>query len=463
MIGPLTNWLRAFSRRLVSPIDGASLAAFRFLFGALMIYETYRYFALDRITRYYVEPKFFFTYEFFPMVSPWPEPWIYVHFVAMGVFALGIMLGLFYRVSAYLFFLAYTYVFLLDKAQHNNHYYLIILISFLLIFVDAHRVASIDRWRKAVSREPDGHLVPFWNIFILRAQIFIVYFYAGVAKLNPDWLVAEPIRAWLHNRSDYPFVGPFFTTEPAAYLFGYGGLFFDLFIGFLLVWRRTRFVAFIGILFFHLMNKWLFSIGIFPYMMIAATILFVEPSWPRSFLRQAIPALPATWPNAKAPSRRWISAFVGLYLAIQMLVPLRHWLYPGEVSWTEEGHRFSWHMKLRSKQAFVAFYISDPDTGEMWELDTMTILTPRQLSKMSTRPDMIIQFVDYVEKQFKDSGQIKNPVIKVESWASLNGRPVQRFIDYSVDLTKEPYGLFDHGAWILPLRYDVAGDALAEN
>jgi hypothetical protein len=458
----LGNWGQALSHKLVSPVDGASLAAFRILFGALMVYETYRYFAFDRITRYYVRPSFHFTYEFFPMISPWPEPWIYLHFLAMGIFALGIMAGLFYRVSAYLFFLAYTYVFLLDKTEHNNHYYLIILLAFLLIMVDGHRVASLDRWWRGGGPRADQALIPFWNIFVLRAQIVIVYFYAGVAKLNADWLVGEPMRAWLYHRSDYALIGPFFTTEFAAYFFSYGGIFFDLSIGFLLLWRRTRLPAFVVLFFFHLMNKWLFSIGIFPYMMIATTILFVEPGWPRRWLGRAVADPPATWPGSRGPAPGWVSAFVGIYLAIQILVPLRHWLYPGEVSWTEEGHRFSWHMKLRSKQASLIFFVTDPKTGQTGQLDTSSLLTPRQFSKMSTRPDMIRQFVAYLKEQLETSGQVEAPIIRVEAWVSLNGRPVQRFIDQNVNLAAEPYGLFDHGDWIIPLRYDVRGVALAE-
>lgn len=33
----------------------------------------------------------------------------------------------------------------------------------------------------------------------------------------------------------------------------------------------------------------------------------------------------------------------------QILYPLRHHLYPGDVTWNELGHRYSWRMKLRDK------------------------------------------------------------------------------------------------------------------
>lgn len=444
---------------MVRPVDSASLAVFRFLFGAIMVWETYRYFQFDRITRYYVEPNFFFTYELFPMVSPWPEPWIYLHFVAMGLFALGVMLGVFYRLSAYFFFLTYTYVFLLDKAQHNNHYYLIILLALLLTFVDGHRSFSLDRWRKGFTND----FIPFWQVFILQAQIFIVYLYAGIAKMNRDWFAGEPIRTWLHNRANDPILGSFFETEIATYFFGYGGLFFDLSIGFLLIWRRTRFVALLGLLFFHLLNKWLFSIGVFPYIMIASTILFIDPDWPRRILGQAAPRLPENWSLPNISYRRWITAFVTIYLILQVLLPLRHWLYPGEVSWTEEGHRFSWHMKLRSKQAMITFYVTDPATNRIWQIDPTGTITLRQLGKMSTRPDMILQFAHHIRDQFRASGQIKEPIIRADAWASLNGRPLQQFIDPTVDLAKEPATIFGHYSWVLPLQYGISGELLTEN
>jgi hypothetical protein len=239
--------IRAISGILVMPVDASSLATFRVLFGALMLWEVYRYHDYDRIFRYYIAPDFLFPYEFFLFLSPLPGPWMYLVFFVMGLAALGVALGFFYRISAFLFFLTYTYVFLLDKAQYNNHYYLISLLAFLLICVDAHRWASIDQKLRPRLHE---EFVPFWHLFILRAQVFLVYFFGGVAKLNSDWLAGEPMRAWLANRADYPLVGQFFTTEAGVYFFTYGGLLFDLGVGWLLVWKRTRFLAFLGVLFF---------------------------------------------------------------------------------------------------------------------------------------------------------------------------------------------------------------------
>lgn len=442
---------QAYGQALIKPTDAASLATFRVLFGALMVWEVYRYHDYGRIYRYYIEPKFYFPYELFPFVAPLPGQGMYLLFFIMGLSALGIALGFFYRVSAVTFFLTYTYVFLIDKAQYNNHYYLISLIGFLLIFIDAHRWASIDQLlRPGLQSE----IIPFWHLLILRAQVFVVYFFGGVAKLNPDWLAGEPIRSWLRNRADYPVAGPFFDSEMGAYFFAYGGLMFDLFIGVLLLWKPTRLLAFIGVLFFNLTNKWLFSIGIFPYAMIAATILFVEADWPRRVLRRARVAMPETIPGSYVAYKPWAISFVTVFLALQILLPLRHWLYDGNVSWTEEGHRFAWHMKLRGKDADVRFFVTDPETEITWEIDPRQNLTSRQLSKMATRPDMIIYYVHRLEETL-EANDIHDPIIYVESWASLNGRPYQPMVDPNYNLAEVPETIVAPYDWLIPLQVEL--------
>lgn len=414
-----------------------------------MVWEVIRYFQYDFIGRYYIEPHFHFTYELFPFVAPLPGQGMYWLFGAMGLFALGVALGVYYRWAACLFFLGYTYVFLLDKTPYNNHYYLISLLSFLLTLVDAQRWLSLERWRNSIF---GPQTVPFWQLFILRAQFFIVYFYGGLAKLNRDWLMGEPMRLWLAERTHYPLLGPFFATETAAYFFSYGGLLFDLSIGFLLLWRRTRLLAFGSLLFFHLMNNWLFSIGIFPFLALAATILFVEPDWPRRLVQKFYQPISASSLALPQPAclNAWTPAFVALYLALQLLIPFRHWLYPGEVSWTEEGHRFAWHMKLRDKESRLELKVINPQTGEIQNVDLAADLTADQINKMAARPDMILQYVHYLNEKLIQTG-LENPIIIAYAWTSLNGRPSQQLIDPRVNLAQVQSHLFAPSPWILPL------------
>ena len=266
--------LRALPARLFAPVDIASLACFRIVFGAIMLWEVIRYFSHGWIERYFITPTFHFTFYGFGWVQPWPGDGMYWHFFALGVLALLIMVGFLYRLSAALFFLGFTYVFLLDQARYLNHFYLVCLLSLLMVLIPAHRALSVDALARPSLRAATA---PAWALWLLRAQVGLVYFYAGVAKLNGDWLRGEPIRDWLAYRTDFPIIGPLFTQEPVMWMFAYGGLLLDLLLAPLLLWRRTRWFAFALAVLFHLLNAGLFSIGIFPWLMIAATVMFFPP------------------------------------------------------------------------------------------------------------------------------------------------------------------------------------------
>ncbi len=183
--------------------------------------------------------------------------------------------------------------------------------------------------------------------------------------------------------------------------------------------------------------------------MICATILFDEPDVPRRLLGQPAPPLVADPADVRPRHRTVVLALLGAYLVVQALLPLRHLLYPGPVSWTEEGHRFSWHMKLRSKQGRLRVRVTDPATGRTWQADLTSDLTPRQISKMSVRPDMIIQYVHHLRDRLRRQGI--DPVIRVDAQMSLNGRPFQTAIDPTVDLAKEPLRILAPAPWLVPL------------
>jgi vitamin K-dependent gamma-carboxylase len=427
---------------LFHPVDAASLGAFRILFGALMLYEVA--YGVGGIRRTYLEARILFPFEFFPFVRPWPGPWMYVHFALMGVAALGLMLGLFYRLSAAAFLVGYVYVFLLDKGEYNNHYYFIALLSFLFLVVRGQRWASLDQWRR-----PRPEVVPYWNLLLFRAQVFLVFFYGGVAKLNGDWFAGEPMRTWLAEMASTPVIGPWLATAGAAYFFSYGGMLFDLAIGFLLLSRRTLPIAIAGMLAFNLTNHWLFSIGVFPFLMLACLVLFAPPDLPRRFLRLGA-ASPAGLLESGAGERpAWVVPFVVLYLAVQVLLPLRHWLYRGEVSWTEEGHRFAWHMKVRSKKGQVRFRVTDPATGETWNVDPGDDLNPRQRRKLVS-PDILLQYAHVLRDRYAARG-VREPIVQVDTVVSLNRRPPQALIDPAVNLATVEASVFRSADWIVPL------------
>lgn len=439
---------RGWRHCLLAPVDIASLVVFRILFGAIMLVEVGRYFGMGWIYSYYIAPKFHFTYYGFDWVKPWPGVGMYIHFAVMGLAALGVMLGCWYRVSAALLFATFTYVFLLDQAYYLNHFYMISLVSFLMIFIPAYRALSIDVLRKPWIR---SDFAPAWALGLLLAQLSIVYFYAGIAKLNADWLNGEPFRSWLAERTSVPVIGKYFTEEWLVMLFNYGGLAFDLFIVPLLLWRRTRVFAFLWAASFHLLNAAIFSIGIFPWLMLAATTLYFRPDWPRRiFERWRRSETSGVFEFGSHP--RLTVSLIAVYLAIQLLVPLRHFLYPGSVHWTEEGHRFSWHMKLRDKESTVRFVVTDPVRGNSWHVSPRLYLTPRQLNKMSNRPDMILQMAHHIAKDQAMRRNIDYSLeVRATAMTSLNRRPPQLLVDPAINLAAAERSLRP-AMWILPFE-----------
>jgi len=441
--------------RLFEPVAPHSLAVFRIAFGAILAWEIVRFFESGRITAYFVEPAFHFRYFGFEWVRPWPQPWLNVHFAGVGLLAALIAVGAWTRTAAALFLAGFGYVFLLEQARYLNHFYLVLLLALLLAWVPSDRVGSLAAWwRRRRGGGPPGAWVPRWSVLLVRGQLAIVYGFAALAKMNGDWLRGEPLRSWLRDRADLPWIGPWLAAPWAAWWFSYGGLLLDLLAPALLLLRRTRAVMFAFVVAFHLMNAALFDIGIFPWLSIAATTIFFEPDWPLRLARRPRPRAAAPVAAAPARGRRATVAALALWLAYQLLVPLRHFLYPGEVSWTEEGHCFSWHMKLRGKDAKATFVVTDPDTGERRIVDPRAELTDWQYGKMANRPDLILQYAHHLADRFAvvdRSGARRRPSVRAVVDCSLNGRDPQPLVDRDVDLAAQRRSLLP-ASWIVPLR-----------
>jgi vitamin K-dependent gamma-carboxylase len=460
---PRPSRARRITHRLFEPVDGASLAVFRILFGAIMLWEVWRYFSNDWIPRYFIDPTFHFTFYGFGWVQPWPGNGMYWHFAVLGALAVCIMLGLAYRIAAPLFFLAFTYVFLLEQARYLNHFYLISLLALLMAIVPAHRVWSVDRW---LGGQNWSQTIPTWSLWLLRAQIGIVFVFASVAKWNGDWLRGQPLSMWIAEDTDFPVIGRFFDERWMGVLMSYGGLFLDLLVVPFLLIPFTRPFALLAAATFHYLNSKLFTIGIFPWLALGTALLFFPPDWPRRLVRRIrerrlraprpphvtpVPDPPRNWRLGRA--RTALLGVLAVYFAIQIFMPLRHWLYPGNVSWTEEGHRFAWHMKLRDKEADARFFATDPASGQSGEVDPFLYVTDWQYDEMAARPDMVVQLAKHIEDEAKENPDfaIQDLEVRAEVIASLNGRPAEPLIDREVDLTEVDVTPFTTADWIEPL------------
>ncbi|HEX6046858.1 MAG TPA: HTTM domain-containing protein [Pyrinomonadaceae bacterium] len=468
--------LERLSAALFKPVDISFLVFFRVLFGAIMLWETYRYFTYGWIARYYVEPALTFTYYGFSWVKPWPGRGMYIHFFVLGLAAACVMLGFLYRIAAPVFFLAFTYAFLLDQTRYLNHLYLVCLIGFLMCFLPAERGFSVDA---LLRRKIRSDVVPAWALWALRAQLGIPYFYGGIAKLNRDWMLGgEPMRTWLHPLTAMPGLGSAFASNWIVYGFVVGGLLLDLFVVPLLLWRRTRPFAFAAAIAFNLINSVIFDIGIFPWLMLGALLIFFPPDLPRRFARafmspgEAFPdatQVPTTPVSITSTSQKMVAGLVAAYFAVQLVLPLRHYLYPGNVSWTEEGHNFAWHMKLRTKDGEAVFTVTHPASGQTWTIDPEDYLKSHQLMKMITKPDLILLFSHHLAEEKRREGY-DNVEVRARVMVSLNGRQPQLLIDPNVDLAKEEVSLLPT-RWIMPLttplssrkRSTVSGEVVEDS
>jgi len=440
------------------PADPAILAYFRLVLSLSMAWHVGRLIFHDRIQSHWVQPEFHFSYLGFSWVRPLPGPALYVLCVLIMLAAAAVALGWRHRLCATFLAAGFTYLFLLDRVNYLNHGYLLVLLAWINAALPTQACASIDALRRPDLRKES---VPLWTVWLLRFQVGIVYFFGGIAKLNHDWLRGSPMRDWLQDRGQWPVVGPFFRTEFAPWFFSYGGLGFDLLIVPALLWPRTRAAAFLVCVLFHLANSQLFTIGVFPWMAIALTAVFFDPSWPRTVLdrlRRRRLNFAASRHNARSapppahhpPSRRTLAA-LALYAALQLVIPLRHYLYPGNVSWTEEGHEFSWHMMLRSKKLQAAsFFVVKPLTKQSWKLDPMAWLTPRQFSEMAGEPELVRQFCAHVAAQMRQAGH-PDAEVRAVLYVRLNDHPPALLVDPAVDLGRMPHTM-GAASWILPIE-----------
>jgi hypothetical protein len=444
---------------LKHPVKAAPIAVFRIIFGCLMLFSTMRFISQNWVENYFINPTFHFKYFGFEFVKDF-GPYTYILYAFMLLATLGIILGYKYRLSVAVFFLSFTYCELIDKTYYLNHYYFVSIIAFLLIFLPAHRYFSVDAQQN--PKLAYTH-IPRYNIFVLQLMLFIVYFYAGLAKINSDWLLrAMPLQIWLPSLYDLPLLGNLFQKQWMHYLMSWSGMLYDLCIPFLLFYKRTRVFAFLLVIIFHVLTRILFPIGIFPYVMILSTLIFFDAKFHEriiAYIRKLFNIKQFTqnktlqWiPTVK---NKFLVMFLALFFSFQFLFPFRYLLYPDELFWTEEGYRYSWRVMLLEKGGYVQYKIVNPETKDWFYVDHSEFLTDYQEKQMRTQADFILQFAHFLEGHFRTKG-IKNPEVYVDSFIALNGRLSQRFIDPNIDLTKIKDS-WKHKDWILPFNDKIYG------
>lgn len=455
-----------FQRFWFSPIDASFLAVFRIMFGMLLLFESVNYgifLCLDCLFR---SSDMLFKYSGFEWVGLWPGAGLELTFLAMGVSALGVVLGLFYRCSMLICSLCLCYLFFLDQSLYLNHFYLALLFCFIMVFMPANRVWSLDARR---IKSASSATVPAWTRFWLIAQLEIVLIYAGLVKINLDWLNLEPMRLWMNSRShDAHPVFQWLTQDFGIATASYGVIILHIVGAPLLLWRKTRLWIFFVYCFFHLTNAMVFNIGIFPWMTIAATLVFFDPDWPRQFYHwlrakrgytkntgrdtsKSTENHKTDWSGTRFANSKaggvLIVLFICSWLIVQLLMPLRHWTMPGNVAWNEAGHRYSWRMKLRDKRGRAQFYVVKNGQDAIM-VEPSAHLNRRQAQRTSCNPDLIWQFAQFLKSEYTG---VSNDSVKVfvDANCSLNTRELAPLINRLVDIASIPRGEPVQN-WVLP-------------
>ena len=437
---------------LDEPVSIAPLVSFRLVFGAVMLFSTLRFWYLGWIEEHFVDTQFTFKFYGFEWVQLLPPAGMYALHVLMVLGALGVMLGLFYRLAAAIFFATFTYVWLIDLTYYLNHYYFVSIIAFLLILVPAHRRFSLDCWRRPGLRRLE---VPRWVVDVFKWQIAIVYIFAGLAKINSDWLLAAlPLKIWVPANDRLPLIGGLFDWFWTPWLFSWLGMLYDTTIVFWLSWARTRLLAYFSVVVFHSLTGLMFQIGVFPLVMIGATWIFFSENFHERLLRFFEKKWTDTRPRpavVKArPTPSWLIGLLALHLSVQVLFPWRYLLYPGNLFWTEEGYRFSWRVMLMEKAGTASFLVRDSRTGREGRVFNSDFLCAHQEKQMAMQPDMILQYAHFLKKHYAAQG-VYEPEVRAEVYVTLNARPSQLLIDPNLDLTKVQDG-WEAKRWILPFE-----------
>ncbi len=452
-------WRRC-SARLLAPVDGAWLAAFRVLFGLTMLVSLLRFIAYGWIDTLFVQPRFHFKYWGFQWVGD-PSAWqAHALFYTLATLAACVAAGLMFRVASLGFACGFALLQLIDATTYLNHYYLATLLAFLLALSPAGRGWSLDAWARRHVRRGNARPAPApggavaklpvargW-LYLFRFQVAVVYTFAGLAKAQSDWLIhAQPLGIWLGSSTDLALIGGLFKLPFAAPLLSWVGFFFDLTIAFWMLNRRARPFAYAAIVAFHLLTRALFPIGMFPVIMVLAALVFFEPSWPRELWSrvaaralQPAPTVAPPKPAQRSGMAQLALALGVLYCGLSLALPLRWLAYGGDVLWHEQGMRWSWRVMVREKNGAVTFHVREPSTNRQWSVPPRTYLNPLQEREMSGQPDLILQLAhrirDDAERQLKARVEVR-----VEALASLNGRRSRALIDPSVDLARVEDGV----------------------
>ncbi|MEO1615648.1 MAG: HTTM domain-containing protein [Planctomycetota bacterium] len=418
-------------------MDAAPLAVLRLILGITFWFWATGYLVDDRWRVYFLEPLMLFKYGGFEWVTLWPGEGIWWHFQITRLVAVCFALGLMTRVSAAVLAASMAYVLLVERQIYNNHDYLLACTAMLCVFLPCGRRLSIDGWLSSrLFASKQQSTMPLWIWALVRFQLGMPYVFGAIAKLDTDWLAGQPAGLFVGARTEMPWIGPLFESPAAPYVMAWGGFFFDLLIVPALLWKKTRPLGVLAALAFHLTNATIFQIGVFPWFMLATLYVFFPVGFIPAILKRIKPAKideESKRPSIASRRERLLAAFAALYVLVQLMLPIRPWVLPGNPSWNERGQRFAWRMMLRHKDCLLWFKLETKD--DFLFVPAGKVMTPNQKQRAPRDPELVRQAALRLQAMAAELGQTECRVYAL-NLVSLNGRPACAIIDPDADLTK---------------------------
>ena len=424
------------------PIDNAPLIIFRIFFGLLLAIESFGAIATGWVKRVFIDPQFTFSHIGLEWLQPLPGSGMYFYYFIMGLCGLLIMIGYKYRWSLAVFTLLWSGVYFMQKSSYNNHYYLLILISLMMWFLPANRYASLDAKNNTKLHSLS---MPQWCSWVMIGQVFIMYFFAAMAKFYAGWFNGDFPKLLFLNTS-FKTIEPLLNHHSFHLFIAYSGFLFDLLVIPFFIYRKTRTIAFFCALFFHIFNAVFLQIGIFPFFALSFIVFCYPPDFIRKLFFKKKPALDSAEVSFTSHPPQLIWFFIP-YFIIQLILPIRHWFIKHDVLWTEEGHRLSWRMMLRARHGYTQFRVIDKKTNVLILYDYRKLITKKQQLFVEANPDGIWQMAQKIKQEFEAKNQEVS--IYVDSRVAINGGPYHRFIDPNVDFTTAKWNYFGHDEWVL--------------
>lgn len=428
------------------PIPAYGLAVFRILLGILLSINLYGYIQMGLVEHGIMAPKLMLTYDGFEFIKPYSTGFMNgILYVALGS-AILITLGLFTRVAAVFYFITHTYLLFIDAFIFNNHIYLFSLLGFWLIFVDSDKVLSL---RRLIFKTDKADIfIPTWHVAILAAHFFIAYFYGGLTKFNSEWLLRqEPMRSALLAKAH---MWPILKNEAVVYFFTYGGLIVDLALGFLLIFKRTRWIGVTIVLLFNLTNAIIFrDIDIFPFVMITSLVLFFNQWTVAKWFKITPPAEVIS--NVHFDLKPAMKIFIYSYLVFQLLFPLRFIVLPNPVDWSGIANKFSWRMKVQARNLEECYFVvEDAKSDIKYNVNPGQFLHTEQVGMLGKDARLPVKVARYLAKESKKFN-VKEPIVRAFIKLSYNGHPSQYYLNTDYDLTKVQYSAFKKLEYLMPL------------